>query len=225
METTKKTKAPRAKGKTTEDRVRTSYIEYLLTNGKQPASVYKFCLDLGIREEEFYNHFGSFDSLEKNIWKGFIVQAVNSLKADSSFEDFNAREKMLALYFTLAEILKSNRSFALQQLTNHRKPELLPTFLRDYKHDFEEFVSSILNDGKSKGEVAERPYLDKRYPQLFWVHMSVFLLFWKNDDSAGFEKTDAFIEKSINLAFDLIGKGALDSAIDFLKFLYQTNFK
>jgi hypothetical protein len=81
----------------------------------------------------------------------------------------------------------------------------------------------VLNDGKTKGEVAERPYLDKRYPQLFWVHLALLLMFWKGDDSAGFEKTDAFIEKSVNLAFDLIGKGAVDSAIDFGKFLYQTS--
>jgi hypothetical protein len=97
--------------------------------------------------------------------------------------------------------------------------------LKEFKSSFEEFVGSILTDGKSKGEVAERPYLDKRYPQLFWVHMSFLLLFWRDDDSAGFEKTDAFVEKSVNLAFDLIGKGALDSAIDLAKFLYQTKMK
>ena len=55
--------------------------------------------------------------------------------------------------------------------------------------------------------------------------MSFLLLFWRDDDSAGFEKTDAFVEKSVNLAFDLIGKGALDSAIDFAKFLYQSKMK
>lgn len=225
METSKKAKATANKGKVADAKVKAAYIEHLLLNGKQPASVYKFCLDLGIKEEEFYNHFGSFDALEKNIWKGFIEQAINSLKSDSSFDGFNARERMLALYFTLGEVLKANRSFAIQQLNNHRKPELVPTFLKDFKNEFEEFAGSIVSDGKSKGEVAERPYLDKRYPQLFWVHMSFFLLFWKNDESPGFEKTDAFIEKSVNLAFDLIGKGAVDSAIDFLKFLYQTNFK
>jgi hypothetical protein len=197
----------------------------LLLNGKQPSSVYKFCLDLGIKEEVFYTHYGSFEALEKVIWNGFIEQAVKSLLADKSFSDFNAREKVLALYFTLAEILKSNRSFILLQLNSYKKPELVPLFLKDFKHTFEEFVASVLNDGKSKGEVAQRPYLDKRYPQLFWVHLSFFLLYWKDDDSAGFEKSDAFIEKSVNLAFDLIGKGAFDSAVDFAKFLYQSKMK
>jgi hypothetical protein len=77
-------------------------------------------------------------------------------------------------------------------------------------------------DGKTRGEVAARPYLDKQYPALFWFHLGFVLLFWKDDDSAGFEKTDAAVEKSVNLAFDLIGKGALDTAIDFAKFIYQT---
>jgi hypothetical protein len=122
-------------------------------------------------------------------------------------------------------VLKSNRSFALLQLKGHRKPEIVPVFLKEFKSAFEAFVGSILTDGKSKGEVAERPYLDKRYPQLFWVHFGFLLLFWKDDDSPDFEQSDAFIEKSVNLAFDLIGKGAFDSAIDLVKFLYQSKVK
>jgi len=227
MEKAKSTKTSRTKAKagSASEKIKSAYTEYLLVNGKQPSSVYKFCLDLGIKEEEFYNHFGSFEALEKTIWNGFIEHVVKSLQADEGFFDFSAREKMLALYFTLAEVLKSNRSFVLLQLNNYKKPELVPLFLKDFKHTFEEFVGSILNDGKSKGEVAERPYLDKRYPQLFWAHLAFFLLFWKEDDSAAFEKSDAFIEKSVNLAFDLIGKGAFDSAVDFAKFLYQSKMK
>ena len=227
MEKTKAPKTTRAKGKATgtEEKIKSAYINYLLNNGTQPSSIYKFSLDLKLKEEEFYNHFGSFESIEKHIWKGFIDTVTVSLTADKSFAEFSAREKLLAFYFTLAEVLKSNRSFALLQLKGHRKPDFLPNFLKDFKIAFEEFVGSILTDGKSKGEVAERPYLDKRYPQLFWVHLGFLLLYWKEDDSPGFEQTDAFIEKSVNLAFDLIGKGAFDSAIDLVKFLYQSKVK
>jgi AcrR family transcriptional regulator len=227
MEKTKASKSSRAKGKAngTEAKIKSAYIDYLLNNGKQPSSIYKFCLDLKLKEDEFYKHFGSFESIEKQIWKGFIDTVTTSLNADKSFSDFSAREKLLAFYFTLAEVLKSNRSFALLQLKEHRRPEIIPTFLKEFKTSFEEFVGGILTDGKSKGEVAERPYLDKRYPQLFWVHFGFLLLYWKDDDSPGFDQTDAFIEKSVNLAFDLIGKGAFDSAIDFAKFLYQSKVK
>lgn len=223
MEKTKRAK--KTSGDASVEKIRDAYVEYLLVNGKQPASIYKFCLDLGIKEDQFYQFFGSFDSIERECWKSFIDQTINSLTSDSSFSDFTTREKVLAFYFTLAEVLKTNRSFILQQLQHHKKPEIVPHFLKPFKSRFEEFFGTILQEGKSKGEVAERPYLDKRYPQLFWLHFSFLLLFWKEDDSANFEKSDAFIEKSVNLAFDLIGKGAFDSAIDFAKFLYQSNFK
>jgi hypothetical protein len=83
----------------------------------------------------------------------------------------------------------------------------------------------VLNTGKASGEVARRPYLDSRYPEMFWLHMAFLLVFWKDDNSAAFEQTDAAIEKTVNLAFDLIGKGAVDSVIDLAKFLYQAKVK
>jgi hypothetical protein len=122
----------------------------------------------------------------------------------------------------LLEELKKHRSFVLLQLDGLNKPTPMPHQLKGFKASFERFVESVLSQGKGSGEVATRPFLDKRYPQLFWLHMGFILLFWKNDNSADFEKTDAAVEKSVNLAFDLIGKGAVDSAIDFSKFLYQT---
>ncbi len=205
--------------------IKSSYVEYLLTEGKRPASVYKFCIDLGIKEDDFYNHFGSFDGLEKHIWHGFIDKTINRLKADESFNGFSTREKILAFYFTLFEELKGNRSYVIFQLTHSQKPEFVPEYIKSFKATFESFFESLLNEGKGTGEVANRPLLDKRYPVLFWLHMGFLLLFWKEDESPGFEKTDAAVEKSVNLAFDLIGKGAVDSFIDLAKFLYQSKIK
>jgi len=221
METTKKS-AKRSGNKSSTAKVESAYVEYLLTEGKQPASVFKFCLDLGIKEADFYTQFGSFDAIESKIWSEFIGKTIARLKSDKSFGSFNVREKILAFYYTLFEELKTNRSFVLFQLQPFRKIELTPSFLKEFKKSFESFFETILNEGKGNGEVAQRPYLDKRYPQLFWIHLGFMLLFWKEDNSADFEKTDAAIEKSLNLAFDLIGKGALDSAIDFAKFMYQS---
>ncbi len=224
MEKTKKsTRKPG--NKPADDAIRASYIEYLLTEGKRPASVYKFCLDLGLKEDDFYNHFGSFDGLEKHIWKGFIDKAISRLNADESFSAFSTREKILAFYFTLLEELKSNRSYVIFQFNHSQKPEFVPEYIKSFKSTFEAFFESLINEGKATGEVANRPLLDKRYPTLFWLHMGFLLLFWKEDESPGFEKTDAAVEKSVNLAFDLIGKGAVDSFIDFAKFLYQSKSK
>jgi hypothetical protein len=222
METAKKS-PKRSTANSAEAKIKSAYVDYLLTNGKRPASIYKFCVDLGIKEDTFYNYVGSFDGLEKLIWKGFIDKVVIQLQADNAFKSFTSREKVLTFYYALFEELKQHRSFVLFQIDDQSRPMLVPEYIKGFKASFEIFLESILATGKGNGEIATRPVLDKRYPQLFWMHMGFILLFWKKDDSADFEKTDAAVEKSVNLAFDLIGKGAVDSAIDFAKFLYQTN--
>jgi len=224
MEKTKK--SSRKPGtKSIDDSIKSAYIEHLLTEGKRPVSVFKYCLDSGIKEDDFYDRFGSFDGLEKYIWKGFIDKTINRLKADKTFSEFVVREKILAFYYTLLEELKSNRSYVIFQLTHSPKPEFVPEYIKGFKATFESFFEGLVNEGKASGEIANRPLLDKRYPTLFWLHMGFLILFWKEDESPAFEKTDAAIEKSVNLAFDLIGKGAVDSFIDFAKFLYQTKTK
>lgn len=225
METTKKSsrKSETTKeGSSAAEKIESAYKHYLLTEGKQPASVYKFCLDLSIKEADFYSVFGSFNAIDNHLWKGFADKTIARLHADESFTAFGVREKMLAFYFSLFEELKANRSFVLFHLHPFKKIELTPSYLKDFKKSCQTFFESILNEGKGNGEVAQRPILDKGYPQLFWLHLGFILLFWKDDTSADFEKTDAAIEKSLNLAFDLVGKGALDSAIDFAKFMYQS---
>lgn len=218
-----KTKKPRAKSSAASpEKIKSAFLDYLLTNGAKPPSVYKFCLDLGIKEDEFYSSYGSFDGVEKSIWKGFADETINRLKSDQSFASFSIREKILAFYYTLFEILKANRSFILLELSSHRRLELVPEFIKGFKASYENFVETLLNEGKSRGEIAARPFLDKGYPKLFWLHMGFLLIFWKEDESPDFEKTDAAIEKSVNLAFDLIERGAVDSAIDFAKFMYQS---
>ncbi len=229
MEKSTATQTPRRRSKKTQTSaevdIQAAYIDYVLKHGAQPLTVYKFCFDLGVREDEFYRKFASFDALEKQIWKNFIDRTIASLNADSEFKAFSAHEKFLSFYYTHIEILKDYRSFILFHLKKQPKLDINPGFIRSYKQGFEEFVKNTLAEAKASGQIAERPYVDKFYPHLFWAHLTLLLMFWKDDDTAGFEKTDAFIEKSVNFAFTLVGKGALDSAFDFAKFLYQSRTK
>jgi hypothetical protein len=47
------------------------------------------------------------------------------------------------------------------------------------------------------------------------------LKFWLDDTSPSFEKTDMFIEKSVNTSFDIINIQPLKSFIDFGKFIFK----
>lgn len=229
MATKEKNSQKKSSTKTTEkgidsaEQLMAAYREYVLTEGKAPASVFAFCKSLGVKEDAFYVHFASFESLERLFWKNYFDQTLTRLESDNDYHGFSTREKILTFYFALIESLKSERSFVLHQLHHWKAPVPTPVFLKDFKLAFEDWLKRLVVEGKTSGEVATRPYLDQRYHHLFWLHFSFVLHFWKSDDSANFEKTDAAIEKSVNLAFDLIGKGVLDNAIDFGKFLYQNS--
>ena len=54
-----------------------------------------------------------------------------------------------------------------------------------------------------------------------WMQMIMILKFWINDTSPSFEKTDIFIEKSVNTSFDVLNVTPLKSIIDFGKFLFK----
>lgn len=219
--TMEKTKKARTKSTLSAEKVTAAYRESVLTSGK-PASVFTFCKTLGITEGDFYKHFASFEAVEKAIWKNLIDETRARMEADADYQGFGAREKILTFYFMLVEAMKADRSFMLHQLKGWKQP-MMPSFLKGFKTAFDEWINSVLNAGKVSGEVATRPYLDKQYDVLFWMNFMFILQFWAHDESANFEKTDAAIEKSVNLAFDLIGKGILDNALDFGKFLYQNS--
>lgn len=224
METTRKTSAKKSTT-SIKKKIVAAYKESVLMTGHSPVSIYSFCKENGLEEEDFYSSFGSFQGLERRIWRDLMDTTISRLTQDKTFTGFSAREKVLALCYTLMEELLKDRSYVIFKLNTIGRLDIVPPFLRDFRERYSEFMASIISEGQESGEIAKRPYLDQRYPQLFWIHLVQFLQYWKDDDSPAFEKTDAYVEKSVRLAFDLIGKGALDSAMDFARFMLQSRFK
>lgn len=218
MEKTTKSRQKKTKPSPT---ITQAYIDYLLTEGKQPTSVFAFCKHLGIEETTFYEEFGSFKSLEKSIWKSFFTKTTFALASDKNYAAFSAREKVLTFYYSFTEVLKQNRSFVLLQLHDWKTPTTFPSNLKAIKKEFDPWINEILNQAKGSQEISARPYIEKQYPTLLWVHFLFILHFWIKDDSTAFERTDMAIEKSVTLAFDALAHGLFEQVLDFGKFLYQ----
>ena len=198
-----------------------SYMDYVLTHGHRPPSVFQFMKGLKLREDKFYDHFGSFNTLEKEIWRSFLRETITVLDNDESFNTYSAREKLLAFYFTLVEVLRNERSYVAYSFGEIKRPELTPSFLKGFRDDFLTFVQGILNEGMSTEEIIQRPVLADRYKDGLWLQLIFVINFWLKDESKKFVATDAAIEKSVNLSFELMGRGPLDAMIDFAKFLFH----
>ena len=106
-------------------------------------------------------------------------------------------------------------------LKNLKKTDLSPKFLTSFKSEFKTYIDNLVAEGLETEEIVKRPIITDRYYDGLWLQLMFVINFWIKDDSTNFEKTDAAIEKSVNLSFELMGKGPLDMMVDFAKFLYQ----
>lgn len=218
---TSKTSA-KSTGKDTAGILKDKYKEYLLTEGKVPGSVFLFTKELGMKEAEFYQYFGSFEGIESVIWQEFMEETLAALSNEKLYAEYSSREKLLAFFYTLIERLKKDRSYVKHTVENRvKKPEILPSFLRKFREGFVDYVQALIKEGYEKGEIVKRPVISKGYKDGLWVQLMFVIGFWLRDDSANFQNTDAAIEKSVNLAFDFMGEGPLEKMIDFARFLYQ----
>lgn len=198
------------------------YMDYVLTENKQPASIYSFMKHLGVAENEFYKHFTSFTDIDTFIWKSAAENTINSLMASAEYEEYNTREKVLGFFYTLQEALNKNRSYFIYSL-KEGKP--LHKNLKDFKEQIENFAKQAIQQGLAQNELEDRKLISEKYYNAVWLNTMFILNFWQNDSSKNFEKTDAAIEKSVNLMLELMGKSALDSMLDLGKFLFQNVVK
>ncbi len=54
-----------------------------------------------------------------------------------------------------------------------------------------------------------------------WLQLLLTMKFWIDNTSASFEKTDIYIEKSVNTSFDVLDVAPVRSLIDFGKFIFK----
>lgn len=199
-----------------------AYFDYVLTHGERPASVYHFTKSMDLDEGQFYEYFGDFDSIDAEFWETQMKDQVNKLEGSAEWAEFSSREKLLTFYYVFFEHLKTKRSIAMHVL--NRISIKSPQNIRELdalRKTFEEWIKHLLRVAEKNGEIASRMKVNDYYNKLFWLQFMFLLDYWKKDRSAGFESTDEAIEKSVHLSFDLIEKNALDSALDFGKFIFQ----
>ncbi|MGF1482759.1 MAG: TetR/AcrR family transcriptional regulator [Opitutales bacterium] len=195
-----------------------AYVDYVLEEGKEPASVYTFCKKLDLSEADFYKVFPSFKTVENAFWRRLAHEAQASLESDPESASLNARQKVLAYFYSLVEQVNARRSFVLLRFPGF-KPPMVPCGLDGLQSQFEDYLTPVLNAAVETEEIAKRGRLNDTYPYLFYQQFLFVLDFCIKDDSHGFERTDALIEKTVNLAFDLIERQALESAFDLFRFL------
>lgn len=197
------------------------YMDYVLEHNEQPKSVYIFSKTNNFDEAKFYEFFASFEAIQKHIFKAFFDNTIIALKKSEDYQSFDARNKLLSFYFTFFENLTANRSYVVYALDHYKNSMKRLTLLSELKKSFTHYIDDLdIETLDIKQEQIEK--IQKRALQeSAWLQLVLTIKFWLEDTSASFEKTDVFIEKSVNTSFDVLNIAPLKSVIDFGKFLFK----
>ncbi len=205
----------------TKDEIVSLYMDHVLEKDQKPKSVYHFAKENDFTEADFYSFFGTLEGLEKEIFRLFFENTVNLLHTNEEYQQYDMKNKMLSFYFTFFEVLTANRSYVLQTLKTDRNPLKNFVQLTTLRESFKNYVSEILTDDYRLEQEKFQKFQEKAIQESAWLQLMLTIKFWMEDESAGFEKTDIFIEKSVNASFELMNVASMNHLIDFGKFLFK----
>ncbi|WP_299224362.1 TetR family transcriptional regulator C-terminal domain-containing protein [uncultured Psychroserpens sp.] len=197
------------------------YMDYVLEHNQQPKTVYAFAKSNNFEEQKFYTFFGSFDAIEKHIFKAFFDNTISVLEKSNDYASFDARNKLLSFYFTFFENLTANRSYVIFALHKHKNNLKGLQLLAELKEAFTTYIEHLeIELIEIKQEQIDK--IQRRgLKESAWLQLLITMKFWMDDTSSGFEKTDIFIEKSVNTTFDVLDVAPIKSLIDFGKFIFK----
>lgn len=205
----------------TRDKIISLYMNYRLETNEKPASVYQFAKTNGFDESEFYSFFGTLEGVEKEIFNMFFQKSIELIQKDTNYGTYDMKSKMLSFYFTFFELVSANRSYVVLALKEHHNQLRNLMQLANLRVEFKNFISDILSDEVRTQHEKFQNIQEKAIQETAWIQFLLTMKFWLDDESAAFEKTDIYIEKSVKATFELINIAPIDSLIDFGKFIFK----
>ena len=208
------------------EKILSDYGNYLLTHGERPKNIFVFAKENHFDEKEFYQFFSSFEHLEKEILKHFFQKSLELSQEIEGFEDMSAKERLLNLYFIFFENLTMNRSLVLMILGKKNLSTVQK--LHELKSEHQKFIKTLdFNDLEilEKAKDSIKNFNEKSREEALWLHFLSIIEFWQKDESPSFEKTDLFIEKTIDTGFEFLNNEPLKKIIDLGKFLWKEKFQ
>lgn len=197
------------------------YMNDVLEDNHNIKNVYVFCKKNSISEVDFYSFFGSLDAVKDAVWVKFLENAVATIEKDENYNSYSDKNKLLALFFTMFEILTLNRSYLTYVLEDNKSNLHNLSQLKYLRNRFKDYVVDIIETTTSENKANVTKITKPIFSEGAWIQFLLILKFWLNDNSKGFEKTDIVIEKSINTVVDLLDTKPLEGLFDLGKFLFK----
>ena len=209
------------KNKISASEIITFYMDYVVGHQSKPDSVEDFAQLHQFDDVIFYSHFASFKELEKTIYNVLFENSLVILKQSPEYHSFSKKDKLLSLYYTFFENLALNKEFVKLDLKGFENQLKALTIFSLFRNSFMAFIDELNLETFNLNLDSFENIQKKTIKESAWIQLLFTMKFWLDDTSEAFEKTDIFIEKSINTSMELLETKSLHNIIDLAKFLYK----
>lgn len=205
----------------TKDVLVENYMNYVLTHGKRPHNVFDFSKSIGFEERDFYQIYSDFEQIEAHFFSDMFDYTLELIQKNENYQTYDASQKLSSFYFTFIEMATANRSFVKHLLQNEQMSLKNVMKFKPLREKYLIFVKQILDNPIKIDIQVLNKVQNKVLVEGAWAQFISIMAYWLKDQSAGFEKTDIYIEKTVKASFDVVYSVPFDSLIDFGKFLWK----
>ena len=201
------------------------FIDYIEKNKKRAQKLAQLAEFSNIDIEEFSIYYKNVFEIEKSLYTEIFKQTIITLESDTAYSSYNSRLKLLSFYYTFFENIDFNTElFEILFLDIKSKIASISSF-GELKKNFTNYIASLNIEWIDFKYPKANNISKKAIEELAWGQLLLTLQYWASDRLEGREKTDIFIEKSVNTTFDVIDVAPLKSVIDLGKFLFKEKFQ
>ena len=212
-----------------EDKQRTrirlleSAVDVITEKGFRSASMREIANRADVGDATIYNYFSSKEKLLYGYCEYVQQQVIEELKAIDDFHEYTLQEQLhqfielqLQTWLPAREFLKEvyEQTF-VSPIAGYER-------MQTTRELFSSTVIELLNAAIEVGEIPDQPYREL-LPRLAWDYMNAILAYWLQDDSDQFSNTTQVVDRSVEIAFQLLKGGLIGKSIDLVSFLFRSH--
>ena len=212
-----------------EDKQRTrirlleSAVDVITEKGFRSASMREIANRADVGDATIYNYFSSKDKLLYGYCEYVQQQVVEELKAIDDFHEYTLQEQLhqfielqLQTWLPAREFLKEvyEQTF-VSPIAGYER-------MQTTRELFSSTVIELLDAAIEADEIPDQPYREL-LPRLAWDYMNAILAYWLQDDSDQFSNTTQVVDRSVEIAIQLLIGGLIGKSIDLVSFLFRSH--
>jgi len=207
----------------TRARLLEAAVDVITEKGFKSASMREIAKRADVGDATIYNYFPSKEKLLYGYCEYVQQKVLTELKSIDDFHEYTLHEQLHQLVESQLKAWLPAREY-LQQVfeLTYAAPVAGHEHLAKTRKIFTGIVVELLDAAIEAGEIPAQPFRDL-LPRLMWDYMSTVLAYWLKDDSENFANTTQVVDKSIDIAFQLLHGGVIGKAIDLTSFLFRTH--